>query len=42
MIELLIHYFTPLSVFGKLAVVLNFSLFIIAGFLSSKVLPSGS
>lgn len=42
MIELLIQYFLGLSVFGKVAVVLNVSLFIIAGFLFSKVVPSGS
>ncbi|TDR23435.1 hypothetical protein [Marinicella litoralis] len=42
MIESLISYFLTLSVFGKTAVVLNFSLLLIAGFLFRKVVPSGS
>ncbi|WP_223788141.1 hypothetical protein [Marinicella meishanensis] len=42
MIDLLVQYFLGLSVFGKVAVVLNISLFIIAGFLFGKVVPSGS
>ncbi|MCX7552398.1 hypothetical protein OS175_00785 [Marinicella sp. S1101] len=42
MIESLIAYFTGLSVFGKLAIVLNISIFIIAGFLFKHVVPSGS
>lgn len=42
MIESLIAYFAALSVFGKTAVVLNVSLFIVAGFLFKNVVPSGS
>lgn len=42
MIESLTTYFVSLSVFGKVAVVLNFSLFLVAGYLFSHVVPSGS
>jgi hypothetical protein len=42
MIESLSTYFVSLSVFGKVAVVLNFSLFFVAGYLFSHVVPSGS
>ncbi len=42
MIDSLILYFTGLSVFGKTAIILNFSLFFIAGFLFKHVVPSGS
>jgi hypothetical protein len=42
MIESLFIYFNGLSVFGKLAIVLNISLFFIAGFLFKHVVPSGS
>ncbi len=42
MIDSLATYFLTLSVFGKVAVVLNFSLFFIAGFLFKKIVPSGS
>jgi hypothetical protein len=42
MIASLTAYFLSLSVFGKVAVVLNFSLFILAGFLFRQVVPSGS
>ena len=42
MIDSLATYFFTLSVFGKVAVILNFSLFFIAGFLFTKVVPSGS
>ncbi len=42
MIESLTSYFLALSVFGKIAITLNFSLFVIAGFLFKNVVPSGS
>jgi len=42
MIESLTSYFLSLSVFGKTAVILNLSLFFVAGFLFKKVVPSGS
>ena len=42
MIDSLFWYFNGLSVFGKTAIVLNISLFIIAGFLFKHVVPSGS
>ncbi len=42
MIESLATYYLTLSVFGKLAVVLNLSLFFIAGFLFKNIVPSGS
>jgi hypothetical protein len=42
MIDSLASYFVSLSVFGKVAVVLNVSLFFIAGYLFSSIVPSGS
>ncbi|MGJ8663378.1 MAG: hypothetical protein ACSHWU_07000 [Marinicella sp.] len=42
MIDSLTTYYVALSVFGKVAVILNVSLFFIAGFLFKKVVPSGS
>lgn len=42
MIDSLSLYFLTLSVFGKVAVVLNFSLFFVAGYLFSRIVPSGS
>lgn len=42
MIESLLSYYLGLSVFGKTAVVLNFNLFFMAGFLFKNVVPSGS
>ncbi len=42
MIDSLIYYFNSLSVFGKVAIVLNISLFVLAGYLFSKIVPSDS
>ncbi|MCF6300424.1 MAG: hypothetical protein L3J52_04825 [Proteobacteria bacterium] len=42
MIQSLLVYFNDLSVFGKIAIVLNASLFFIAGFLFNKVVPTSN
>ncbi len=42
MVESLLAYFVDLSVFGKTAVVLNVSLFFLAGFMFTRVVPSDS
>ncbi|MCB1583139.1 MAG: hypothetical protein KDI92_08755, partial [Xanthomonadales bacterium] len=42
MIESLFYYFNSLSVFGKVAIVLNVSLFVLAGYLFSRIVPADS
>lgn len=41
-LDSLIHYFQDLSVFGKIAVILNVFLLLLAGFLFKKIVPSDS